>query len=405
MERSTPDSLYALETGDTELDRALRLALGCLVINTRCMRAGAMEQAGPCLMAGLDYPSPWTRDAAINVYFAAAELYPGIAKNTLLSVLERREDGWAAGGQYWDRIIWVLGAHRLWKTTGDGAWLRFAREVSERTVRECESMEYDPADGLFFGAAVYGDGVSAYPEKYRNPDLSSGISRWSALHPGERRSIGGGLPMKALSLNCLYAHVYALLAEMAQALSLPRREWDEKAEAMRKAIDRRFWDPETGTYDYLAGECRAQEGLGLAFCLLFDIADDEKALSVIEKAYIAPHGIPCVWPAFPPYAENGFGRHSGTVWPHVQGFWALATLHRGKREPFERERHLMAAHAARDGQFAEIYHPMDGGIYGGLQEGGGKYIEWRSCSWQTWSATAFLATVMADPELKRKTNA
>ena len=48
----------------------------------------------------------------------------------------------------------------------------------------------------------------------------------------------------------------------------------------------------------------------------------------------------------------------------------------------------------RDGQFAEIYHPEDGRIYGGLQEGGGEYLEWRSCACQTWSATALLAMIL-----------
>ena len=54
----------------------------------------------------------------------------------------------------------------------------------------------------------------------------------------------------------------------------------------------------------------------------------------------------------------------------------------------------LAAHAVRDSQFAEIYHPEDGRIYGGVQEGGGKMLEWHSCSWQTWSASAYLAMVM-----------
>ena len=31
--------------------------------------------------------------------------------------------------------------------------------------------------------------------------------------------------------------------------------------------------------------------------------------------------------------------------------------------------------------------------YGGIQEGGGKYLGWRSCEKQTWSAAAYLAMV------------
>lgn len=54
----------------------------------------------------------------------------------------------------------------------------------------------------------------------------------------------------------------------------------------------------------------------------------------------------------------------------------------------------LSQHAVRDNQFAEIYHPDDGRIYGGLLEGGGQILEWRSCSWQTWSAAAFIAMIL-----------
>ena len=53
----------------------------------------------------------------------------------------------------------------------------------------------------------------------------------------------------------------------------------------------------------------------------------------------------------------------------------------------------MAERAVRDMQFAEIYHPDTGEIYGGLQELWGKIKLWDSCSKQTWSATAFLAMI------------
>ena len=304
--------------GQEELERAFRLALGTLVTNTKRLRAGDRDL--PCLMAGLDYPSPWTRDASINVYFAAALLDPETARNTLCSVLEPREDGPVIGGQYWDRIIWALGAERLWLVTGDESFLRLAFGAIRRTARDCLREEYDPADGLFRGAAVYGDGVSAYPEKYRNPSLSSGILRWPAEHPDLRASVGGGLPMKALSTNCAYVQAFRALARMAAALGEEAEPWERRAEELKAAINRAFWNPASGTYDYLAGECDAQESLGLAFAILFGVADGARARSVLERARLTSHGIPCVWPSFLPYRLSGYGRHSGTVWPHIQGF-------------------------------------------------------------------------------------
>ena len=380
---------------DPETEKAFRLAAGGIAANIRVIRDGILPAPAPCLMAGLDYSQPWTRDAAINVYFCAAVIDPAVAENTLRCVLREENGRITAGGQYWDRVIWSLGAWRLWKVTGDRDWLVFARDVIRNTLTDCERDEQDPADGLFFGAAVYGDGVSAYPEKYRNPDLTSGIIRWPSLHPEAARPVGGGLPMKTLSLNCVYAETYRVLGEMTAALGEDGSTWLERHDRLCRAINDCFWISEKQTYTYLLGEPYAQESLGLAFVLLFGIAGDERAEAVLRNTYIAPAGIPCVWPPYAPYDSfpGHVGRHSGTVWPHIQGFWALAALRRGRADIFLDEMHLLAAHAVRDMQFAEIYHPEDSRIYGGMQEGAGKMIEWRSCSWQTWSAAAYLAMV------------
>ena len=200
--------------------------------------------------------------------------------------------------------------------------------------------------------------------------------------------------MKALSTNCIYEHAFRVLARLAAALGKDADPWICRADALKDAVNRRFWNPAAQTYDYLAGECGAQESLGLAFAILFDIADSARARSVLSRSHVTEHGVPCVWPAFPPYCSSGFGRHCGTVWPHIQGFWALAALKAGRGDMFAHELFALARHAVRDGQFAEIYHPLDGRIYGGIQEGGGEYLEWRSCEKQTWSASSFLAMIL-----------
>ena len=380
--------------GNEELERAFRLALETLAFNTKPVMAGLLREKRPCLMAGADYPSPWTRDAAINVWFAEALLDPETARNTLLCVLEDGDGRPVVGGQYWDRMIWAIGAERLWDVTGDADFAHLAYRVLCRTAEKCLQEEFDPADGLFRGPAVYGDGVSAYPESYRNPSLSSSVLRWPSEHPEQRTPAGAGIPMKALSTNCIHEYAFRVIARFAVSQGEDGCVWIRRADALRETIRRTFWNSDTGLFDYLAGECDAQESLGLAFAVLFGIADDAQTRSVMERAYVTAHGIPCVWPAFPPYrAEGGYGRHCGTVWPHIQGFWALAARKAGRDDLFARELFSLARHAVRDGQFAEIYHPEDGRIYGGIQEGGGQYLEWRSCEKQIWSAAALLAMI------------
>jgi len=64
----------------------------------------------------------------------------------------------------------------------------------------------------------------------------------------------------------------------------------------------------------------------------------------------------------------------------------------GKVDLFEHELRKLAHHACRDLQFAEIYHPISGEIYGG-QESDQGIREWKSCSWQGWSATGFMRMI------------
>ena len=206
---------------------------------------------------------------------------------------------------------------------------------------------------------------------------------------------GYGIPMKALSTNCVYFKAYEILAEMAHALGEPAKEFEEKAAAMKKAVNKNFWNEKRGSYDYLSGECDYEEGLGLAFAVLFGIADKRQTELIGENTHICAHGIPCVWPTFWRYeCLGGYGRHSGTIWPHIQGFWARAMHRAGHQEGFEKELYLMAQKAVRDMHFSEIYHPDTGALYGGMQEQGpGGIVEWDSRRKQTWSATAFLSLI------------
>ena len=62
------------------------------------------------IIAGLGYSTPWTRDAAINIWNAGALICPEISRSTLESVLTEKDGILHIGGEYWDAIIWVTGA-------------------------------------------------------------------------------------------------------------------------------------------------------------------------------------------------------------------------------------------------------------------------------------------------------
>ncbi|HMP76397.1 MAG TPA: hypothetical protein PKE12_08890 [Kiritimatiellia bacterium] len=393
--------LPRLHTGVADIDAAFRIALGDLAGNIQPYQGALAARAEPCLLAGLDYDSPWTRDAAFNTWYAGAALAPEAARATLRAVLTRDAHGLRIGGEYWDAVVWVAGAWALWTQTAERDDLQLAFEVARNSLRFFEATERDPRDGLFRGGACFQDGVAGYPDAFAD-STTSGIADYITKHPEARAPIGFGLPMKALSTNCLYAEAYRLLALIAQRIGEPEAEWQAKADALGAAIRAQFWNPATGTFRYLldAGDDPArQEGFGHAFALWFGIATPEQTRSVLARQHHTPHGIPCVWPAYARYTSpdgTTFGRHCGTIWPQVNAAWAAATTVCGRPDLAWQELRLLAAKAARDSQFAEIYHPVDGRIYGGLQEmpqNGKGIIEWTACRRQTWCATGFLHMV------------
>ena len=392
----------SLRTGDHVLDMAFRIAIGDLTSNIVPYIDGLLEHEESALMAGLDYNTPWTRDSAINTWNGAGLLCSDVARSTLLSVLKDEQGKVMIGGQYWDAIIWTIGAWSYYLYTGDHELLKLAFMAVKNSLAFFEESEFTPDLNLFRGAACYGDGVAAYPDIYAQTNGSSSILAWPRVNPDLASKPGVGLPMHALSTNCLYYQAYKLLELMAYELHEPiDPHWGEKALALKTAINQHFWNAETGTYRYLIdpfGNCDHQEALGHAFALLFGVANEEQVQSILKQQYVTAHGVPCVWPPFERYSsEDGyhFGRHCGVVWPHIQGFWSQAVLEHRRMDLFTHELYNLATKADRDSQFAEIDHPGTGEVYGGRQEGcPEKSGIWKSCTRQTWSATAYLRMIL-----------
>ncbi len=389
-----------IKTSNPNINRAYRIAMGDLSGNVRPFQDGLLDSPQPVILAGLDYDTPWTRDAAINVWNGLGLLWPVVSRNTLLAVLERHQGKVRIGGQYWDAILWVLGAWAYYLTSLDRDFLELAWHATHNSLERFELEEFDSDYGLFRGPAVYGDGVAAYPDRYR-AGASSSILDWVQAHPNEKVPHGYGIPMLALSTNCVYAQAYRIVNWMAQALGLETNASnEERAKALEKQIRRHFWNPEKGSFRYLVdaqGGCEHQEGLGHAFALLFDLANADQAYGVLQHQHITAAGIPCVWPTYPRYAIlGGFGRHSGTVWPFVSGFWGETALKFGRVDLFENEFRILTGNINRDGQCAEIYHPGSGEIYGGLQEAGSgpMGMDWKSCARQSWSSSAYLRLIL-----------
>jgi glycogen debranching enzyme len=383
------------------LDAAYKIAATDLLRSIAPYKGGTVDYEGSVFMAGEWYTTPWTRDAAINVWNGAGLFYRTVARDTLRSVLARCGEILIIDGEYWDAIIWTIGAWEHYLYSGDRPFLGEALEATRNSLQLSESTEFSPELGLFRGPAVYGDGVSGYPDIYaRTAGNDSSIKNWPAANANLRVNIGEGNPMHALSTNCLYVEAYRIAGKMARELGKePDPDWLTRGSDLQAAINRRFWMDDVGRYRYLVdpfGGSDMQEGIGHAFALLFGIADSEQITRILPNLHIAPAGIPCLWPSFDRYLMDGnLGRHSGTVWPFIQAFWGQAAARWGDPGAFCRELFQLASHAVRDDQFFEIYHPETGVPYGGLQERRNLgIVKWEPMPHQTWSATGFIRMVL-----------
>ena len=411
---STPSyPLPTLKTNDTEVDTAamaFNIAVGNLVSNIRPYKGGLLNEETPCLLAGMDYYGPWSRDAAYNCMNAGSLLFPDIARKTLLSQMKKDEKGRLVfAGEYWDNnILGYTFRQHATMHNDDSLWM-LGKVALKNTLADRERDEFDSVLGLFRGASYFNDGISGYPDlyartgKYEGGQWVSNIKKWVELPENApiKAKKGFGLPMMCLSTNAIYYQAYRLLAENSDGES--RKEYSKKADALKAAINRHLWNATKKQYKYFIdpnGDSEAQEAMGLAMVLQTDIAD-EHAKDVMQNAYITAAGMPCLWPSYSRYtigkAGEHYGRHSGTVWAHVQATWARATLKHKRPDLFLFEYTTLTNEIFRDKQCLEIYHPITTLPYGGMQEDNdGKMSLWKSATVQTWTASAYVGMVLTD---------
>jgi hypothetical protein len=358
-------------------------------------KSGLMDPDVGIVRAGGGYPQPWTRDASVNSWNATSLLDPALARNTLWSAVDKDAAGKLQiqqDDQQWDQVIWVTAAWNQYLVTGDTAFLRSAYQTADDTltIREhATTAGYNRTYGLFTGASFFNDGIAGYPAP--PADATESVSTGSMPWPG----VSTGM---FLSTNEVYYAAYANAANMAARLGRPASEvasYRHKAAALKTAINKRFWNRKTGLYNYmlLADGTTGpyQEGTGLAFALIFGIADPAQARSILAHATEMTWGMPDTYPNWARYSDDQPGRHNAIVWPVVQGLWAKALAQQGAQEAFASETARLAQLADDNSGFWEIYNGHTGVVDGGWQRLGDTVkFHWGSQPDQTWSATAFL---------------
>ncbi|WP_394828596.1 MGH1-like glycoside hydrolase domain-containing protein [Pendulispora albinea] len=330
-------------------------------------------------IAGESWAQVWTRDTSYSIDLGAGLLYPAVAKQTLLGMIEN-----VAGiGEVWvqdraghfggwpnltDSIVGAQGAWSLYSTTGDQGLLEWSYGITVNTLARAERDVYLADAGLFGGCSSFMESNSGYPIKYMNTKTLLAKT-------------------KALSTNLLYYRGYDVAAKMGKLLGKDVRALEAKAARLKDAINLHLWQEDRGYYAYFEDENGVKEtrmeGTGESFAILWGVADRRKTRAILASTPSTPSGIPSLWPQYAEWMDYTKGDadyyHNGMVWPFVQGYWGWAAT-KGKSasrvaHELDRIRYL----SEKNDTFQEFYQPETGTPDGSRR--------------QLWSASGYLSMV------------
>ncbi len=345
---------------------------------------------GLMIRAGGGYPTPWTRDAAVNTMNVACFLEPEVAKNTLWAVAER-VDGklcFQMDNQCWDKIIWATGAWKYYLATKDTEFLTGAYETIQNSVEILEETQFNKQFGLFTGGSFFNDGITGYPKDCYESGKEATHSFVGDHNPAKN--------IMSFSTNCLYYNGYCVLEKMSRLLGLDEltvtNKYVQKAKDLKIVLNRVFWSEEKGSYAYILypdGRLHwSQEGCGISFAMLFDVCDAHQAELLMKNCYRSKYGLLSIWSPFEGVSSiEKPVRHNNLVWGVVNGFFMQAAAKWGYADILGEELETSANLAIKNQGFWEIYNGESGVPDGGWQVGS----HWESVPDQTWTATGFIA--------------
>ncbi len=268
---------------------------------------------------GKEWAGVWTRDISYSIILSMAYLQPQVAKNSLLKKVNKKKriiQDTGTGGAYpasTDRMIWAVAAWEVYTATGDKDWLELSYEIVKNSIEDDLLNCYDPITGMVKGESSFLDWrEQTYPKWMQPADIYES---------------------ECLGTNAVHYQANKVLSLMAKTLNHSEIAYKHEvlAEKIKSGINKWLWMPDKGYYaQFLYGRNNKiispkSEALGEALCVLFGIADTQKAASIIASVPQTDFGISCIYPQIPnmpPY-------HNNAVWPFVQTYWAMASARTG----------------------------------------------------------------------------
>ena len=247
-----------------------------------------------------------------SVYLSLAALKPQQSMATLRSLVDRdsiimqREGQWPVVS---DHIGWATAAWEVYKATGDRQWLAYSKRAIEKTLNINSSVLLDQNTGLIHGAGY----TTSKP---------LGVRRMTWM------GYNDFFACMSLGNNILTAHAYTILGAMCDELGI-ENAYDKDAQRIKDAINQHLWNEDKGFYSsFLYGmafprQSPTTDNTSQAMCVLWGIADDDRAENLIANTPVTDCGVNVTYPANNPL-EPYFANSS---WATTQAMWNLAAAY------------------------------------------------------------------------------
>lgn len=274
------------------------------------------------LRTGKAWGGVWTRDVSYSIILSMSYMQP---RASMYSLKRKVNDAGyiiqdTGSGGAWpvstDRAIWAVAAYEIYLATGDQEWLEYAYPIIKRSLEADYAAAHDAETGLMHGETSFIDWrTQSYPRWMQMPDITAS---------------------SALGTSAVHSRAWDALSQMATLLGDNKAASDYKAKSqgIAEAINAHLWMPDKGYYamynygQYFPILNPASETLGESLAVLWNIADGQRADSVVALSPMTPYGPPIFHPVIPdvrPY-------HNNAAWPWVSSFRAMAAAKQHNEE-------------------------------------------------------------------------
>jgi len=341
-----------------------------------------------CFVTGVKWPFVWTRDSAYSIDLALGWLDPARARRTLEFKLSDVRVKSAPQGLYvvqdtgsggsWpistDRVAWFLGARHL---LDDAAFANKVYKALQDTLAQDREYAFDADIGLYRGETSFLDW-----REQNYPTWTKDNVRFIA-------------ESYALSTNVLHYEALRLAVKMAESRKdgVAASRYRDEADALRKAIDARFWREDRGLYMSYIGPAdgprtiESYDLLGTSLAILAGIPAPERARKALADYPTWPAGSPVIWPEH----KDAAIYHNRAIWPFVSAYALRAARKLDDAPRIAHELRSILQGAALAGSNYENYELVSGAVHVEDGKWSGPVV---NSPRQLWSIAAMLDAVV-----------